>query len=265
MEQEYYIDPKINWFIKNKILPSLQKEDKDYLILVDGYEGSGKSTFVAQLGKAVDPSLELSRICMTADEFKEAIINAKKGQCVIYDEAVTGLSAADSITRIGRLLKSLMMQMRQKNLLVVVILPSLFEMNRYAVLSRARFFFHIYESSGRRGYWVGYNQRDTRKLYLGGKKSYSYILRSRFKGRFYGKFPVDKEGYLKKKEEALMKLDELDKSKKDNLKHKLIFNMITKEKISQTEAAKRLTEWGIPISQSAISQIMLGKVGNQVV
>lgn len=178
---------------------------------------SGKSTFAQQLGKYVDPSLDLSRICMTADEFKMAIINAKPFQCVIYDEAVTGMTAGDTISRIGKLLKSMMMQMRQKNLFVIVIIPSIFELNRYAVLSRIRTFFHVYESKGRMGYFVGYNRRDTRRLFLKGKKSYSYKVRSNFRGRFYGKYVIDEQAYRKKKADALFLIEDGEKDEKGRI------------------------------------------------
>ena len=60
---------------------------------------------------------------MTVDEFKQAINNAGKAECVIYDEAVTGMTSGDSISKIGKALKSMMMQMRQKNLFVIIIIP----------------------------------------------------------------------------------------------------------------------------------------------
>ena len=133
-EWSFHVDKKLQKFLIDKVKDRITKKDKDYVLLIDGYEGSGKSTFGMQMGKFVDPSLTLDRVCLTADEFKQRILDAKKGQCVIYDEAVTGMSAGNSITRIGKLLKSLMMQMRQQNLFVIVILPSVFELNRYAVL-----------------------------------------------------------------------------------------------------------------------------------
>ena len=203
----FHIDKRLLKFL-NIIKSKLISKDKDYVMLIDGYEGVGKSTFAQQAGMYVDPTLCLDRICMTADEFKNAIIKAEKGQCVIYDEAVTGMSSGESITRIGRLLKSMMMQMRQKNLFVIVILPSVFELNKYAVLSRARSLFHMYEASGRMGYWVGYNKKDLRQLYLKGKKTYSYKVYSMFRGRFGGKYTVNEEAYRKKKGDALFKLDE---------------------------------------------------------
>lgn len=252
---EYFLEPKLQKFLENSVKENLEKADKDYVLGVDGYEGAGKSTFGVQIGKYVDPSLDLTRVCMTADEFKMAIIKAKKNQCVIYDEAVTGMTAGDSITRIGRLLKSMMMQMRQKNLFVIVILPSIFELNRYTVLSRIKSFFHVYELKGRRGYFAGYNKRDTRKLFLNGKKTYSYNVKSRFLGRFYGKLPIDKEGYLKKKEEALFKIDvkeEVDK-REDRINRLLRF-IKNYTKLPLREISTLLKGEGISIDHSNLSR-----------
>jgi len=206
----YHIDRKLLKFLTKTVIPRINENDKDYVMLIDGYEGSGKSTLGQQVGKFVDPTLCLERVCMTASEFKKAIMEAPKGSCVIYDEAVTGMSAGESITRVGRLLKSLMMQMRQKNLFVIVIIPSIFEFSKYAVLSRARSLFHTYEIGSRMGYWAAYSRADMRKLYLGGKKTHSFKIRSHFTGRFYGKYAINDEDYRKKKEQALMDMDDDD-------------------------------------------------------
>ena len=205
------LDKRMKGFLDKKVIQSINTKDKDYVLLIDGYEGAGKSTFAMQIGKYVDPNLTLDHVCFTSDEFKRAVSKtARKGQCVIYDEAVTGMAAAESITRVGRLLKSLMMQMRQKNLFVIIVLPSIFELNKYAVLSRARSFYHVYEKKGRMGYWVGYNKKDTRKTYLLGKKTHSYRVRSFFTGRFYGKYIVDEQLYRDKKSRALESVEDVE-------------------------------------------------------
>jgi len=269
-EISYHIDKKILYLL-DKIKDTLTKKDKDYVMLMDGYEGSGKSTFAIQMGKYVDPTLNLSRVCMTADEFKQAIINAKKGECVIYDEAVTGLSAGSAITKIGRLIKGMMMQMRQKNLFVIVILPIVFEFNRYAVLSRARFFLHVYETGGRMGYFVGYNKKDTRETYLRGKKTHSYKVRSRFTGRFYGKFGLGKEIellYRKKKEETLFMVGEEEEEgtmlQKLRKKEKFLLKFINegnKEGKTYEEIIKAAKEDGVHYSMGDLSNKIMKTAG----
>ena len=148
-----------------------------------------------------------------------------------------------------------MMQMRQKNLFVIIILPSVFEFNKYAVLSRARSFFHAYENKSKMGYWFGLNRKDLRQLYLKGKKTHSYTVRSRFKGRFYGKYTVNDKEYRDKKEKALEALDETDgrsgESKFSYERKIFVANWYLyvkeKENITQTKFLERLQGIGVEI------------------
>lgn len=207
---EYYIDDRLKKSLDDKIIPSLQFKDKDCFVIVDGREGSGKSTFAMQIGKYVDPSLTLKRIVFSPDDFREAILKAKKGQCIIYDEAFTGFSSRSSLGQINRVLVSLSMQMRQKNLFVIIVLPTIFLLDKYIALFRAKALIHVYENKGIRGYFKLYNFKAKKLLILTGQKTFSYaskIVRTNFKGRFYGKFalgtPEIEEEYRKKKAKAL--------------------------------------------------------------
>jgi energy-coupling factor transporter ATP-binding protein EcfA2 len=256
----YHIDAKMIKFL-DKVKKSITKKDKDYVLVVDGYEGSGKSTFAQQIGKYVDPTLDLKRICMTASEFKEAISTADKGQCVIYDEAVTGMTSGDSIARIGKLLKSMMMQMRQKNLFVILIIPTIFELSKYSVLSRARCLYHVYENKGKLGYWVGYNKKDLRLLYILGKKTYSYKVKSRFIGRFYGKYVVNEPDYRLKKSDALKLIDTEDEGQgkmysKAVKNEEIAIYLLIKEGKSYREIERAYKELGATCSISNISRIV---------
>lgn len=255
----YAIDKKLLKYLKEHVKIDLAKKDKDYPLIIDGYEGAGKSTFAQQIGFVVDPSLTLDRICMTAEEFRQAVYNADKNQCVIYDEAVTGMTAGDSISKVGKLLKSLMMQMRQKNLFIIVILPSIFEFNKYAVLSRAKAFFHIYESKGNRGYFVGFNRRDMRRTYLKGKKNYTYTVKSKFRGRFYGKLVVNEKEYRKKHNDALKLIEEEDE--KEGNKYLYQRDLIIKGLYEDyLKSYRKVAEWlkkkGVKLSYQQIGLIV---------
>lgn len=217
-EITYYIDDRLKRIVDKKIRKSLSQNDKDCVIAVDGKEGVGKSWFALQLAKFYDPSFNLSRVVFDAEEFRNAIFKAKKGQAIVYDEAFTGLSSRSSLSTINRALVSLMMQMRQKNLFVIVVLPTFFLLDKYVALWRTKALFHIYESGGRRGYFKVYNSKKKKYLYLAGKQTYSYgsndkkwKVFTRFKGRFYGKFALgdekEEEKYRKKKEKSLMETE----------------------------------------------------------
>jgi len=208
---KFFLDERLKQRLE-LIKEDLKKNDKDCFIAVDGNEGSGKSTLALQVGKYVDPTLNLSRIVFNAEGFREAILKAKKGQCVVFDEAFTGLSSRASLSGVNRTLVSLMMQIRQKNLFVVMVLPTIFLLDKYVALFRSRALFHVYECSGRRGYFKVYNQRKKKLLYLLGKATYSYSgakwkITTTFKGRFHGVFALGDEEmdkkYRKKKLEAL--------------------------------------------------------------
>jgi len=203
----YYMDNRIKRNLDEEILPSLQKKDKDYFLAIDGREGSGKSTLALQIGKYVDPSLDLTRVVFNADDFRQAVFKAKKGECVIFDEAFVGLSSRSSLSTVNRVLISLIMQMRQKNLFIIIVLPTFFLLDRYVALNRAKALIHVYENKGIRGYFRAYNWKLKKQLYFAGKKEYSYKVRTRFKGRFYGVFALgDKkteDSYRKKKSVAL--------------------------------------------------------------
>lgn len=198
----FSVDKKLRHFLDNKVIVRINNRDKDYVMLLSGYEGSGKSTLAFQIAKYVDHDFCLDRIVFTPEKFREAVNTADKGQAIVYDEAVTGMTAGGSITKIGRLLKSLMMQMRQKNLFIIIVIPSVFELNKYAVLHRAMCLFHTIEKKGRHS-WAGFNKKDTKRTYITGKKNNSMKIKSRFTGRFYGNLTVDEVEYKKKKQEAL--------------------------------------------------------------
>ena len=202
IEYSFSVDAKLKHFLDEKVIKRINGRDKDYVMLVSGYEGAGKSTWAIQAAKYVDNNFCLDRVVFTPEAFRAAINAAEKGQCVVYDEAVTGLTAGGSITKVGRLLKSMMMQMRQKNLFVIIVIPSVFELNKYAVLHRAMCLFHVLEKKNRHS-WVGYNKRDTKNTYILGKKNHSMKIKSRFTGRFYGNLPLNEEDYKKKKQDSL--------------------------------------------------------------
>ncbi len=214
----FYLNKRLRKNLDEKIIPSLLKKDKDCFLVVDGSEGAGKSTLALQLGKYVDPTLDLSRVVFDAEAYKQAIFKAKKGQCVIFDEAFTGLSSRSSLSAVNRTLVSLMMQVRQKNLFIIIVLPTFFLLDKYVAIFRSRALIHVYESGGRRGYFRLYNRSLKKYLYLAGKATYSYKHKSiytKFKGRFYGVFAlgdeeVDKKYRAMKKDKKRIKMAKYD-------------------------------------------------------
>ena len=161
-------DEETSFYMEPTLLANLEQiktkltRDEDYVLAIDGREGSGKSVFGMQVAKAIDPTLSLDRICMNAQQFKDAIYKAQKGQAIIFDEAFSGLSSRGSMSEINRMLVSLMMQMRQKNLFVVVILPTFFMLDRYVAIFRSRGLIHIHKVKDKR-YFMVFNHKKKEK------------------------------------------------------------------------------------------------------
>jgi hypothetical protein len=166
---------------------------------------SGKSKLASQMAKYLDPTFDETRMCMTPDEFYKQIINAKKGQAVVFDEAFTGLSAKTSLSKINKLLVEMMMEMRKKNLFAVIVLPSVFYLEKYVVLHRARALFHcFFKKNSMPGKYAIYTKEQMKALKIYGNRTMSYRKPTIYKyGEFYNNNALDWEAYEIKKITAL--------------------------------------------------------------
>jgi len=261
VESTMYIDDMLNFQIDSKVIPNIKKKDMDGVYVVDGEEGAGKSVLAMQLGKKFDPDISLDKICFSPKEFTKVIVNAKKGDCIIYDEAFTGLSSRGSLTEINRLLVELMMEMRQKNLFVIIVMPSFFLLDKYVALWRARGLFHVHTYKEQRGFWKFYNKTTKKLLYLKGKTIYDYSFpKCNLKGRFLNKYTVNEEEYRKKKREAMSDKKRATKAQQAMAQRDVLFYImsVVLEK-SNAEIARLCSQHGFKIDRTRISQIITEK------
>lgn len=208
--QEFYLDGymKSNLDIVKK---QINEADMDFVGIVDGFEGVGKSVCAMQVGYYVDPTLDIDRICFTADEFKEAVLKAKKGQCIIYDEAITGAFSREAIQQMNVVLIKMMAQIRQKNLFMLLVLPSYFDLDKNLAIWRAKFLIHChYGDKFQRGFFKFANLEKKKGIYIEGQKLYRYPKEDykwNFRGRFTKYYPIDEAVYRKKKSKSLVESD----------------------------------------------------------
>ena len=148
-----------------------------------------------QLGYYLDPTFNLDRIVFSGEKFEQAIKNAEKHQCIVFDEAFNGLDSTGATTKLNRFIVRKLMECRQKNLFIIIILPTIFLLQKYAAIFRSKALFHVYATAkGIRGYYRVYNKFNKKMLYILGKKLYSYskpyIEKSH---RYYGIYPIDED------------------------------------------------------------------------
>lgn len=225
--QEYYMDGYLNTNITTA--KTIIKKDWDMVIIIDGAEGSGKSVLTQQVATYCDPTLNLDRIVFTPNEFRKAIIKAKKYQAVVYDEAYTGLSARATMSMINRALVSMLAEIRQKNLFVFVVMPTFFDLDKYVALWRSRALINVYTGDNfERGFFKFFNKTKKKDLYINGKKYYNYNKpEANFIGRFPNHYTVNEKAYKKKKRNSL--IDREKKAEEAQIKHEVenaIFNRI---------------------------------------
>lgn len=222
-DQEFYMDNLLK--SNTDIAKAVIKKDWDMIFACDGGEGSGKSVFVMQWAIYCNPALTINNLAFNPNEFRKAIINAKKYDAIIYDEAFTGLSSRATMSLINRTLVSMLAEIRQKNLFVFVIMPTFFDLDKYVALWRSRALVHIYTGENwERGYFAFYNIDRKKRLYIMGKKYYSYSQpKPNFTGRFTNHYPIDEKEYRRRK---LKSLTEREKRREEIEKRREIEGML---------------------------------------
>lgn len=203
--KEYYIDRTLKEVWDKIRNGALAKKDEDRVYIVDGKERTGKSVFAIQQAAYLDKSFSVDNIVFTPDEFVQAIKKAKRGDAIVYDEAFFGLSSRSAIGNVNKMIVRCLMEVGQKNLIIFLVMPSFFELDKYAALHRAEALFHVHRrTDGKRGKVRVYNRGLLQKLYTIGKKIHSYDFpKSYFSLEFFNQYPIDEQAYREKKGQSL--------------------------------------------------------------
>jgi len=190
----YYMDG----YLKSNLdyLEKSLHNDYDLFIAIDGRERFGKSTLGGQVAKYLDPTYCLDRCVFTADQFMDAVAKAKPYQAIVFDEAHGYLGSRQSMSKFNRMLIKIMSEMGSKNLIVIIILPNFFELDKYPAIHRTSCLINVHQ----RGSFKLFNYEKKKQLYLKGKRFYAYNVSANFHGKFTKWFPLDKQDYQAKKD-----------------------------------------------------------------
>ena len=179
-----------------------------------GEEGDGKTTAALQSAFYLDPSLCLERIVFNARQFEEAVNTAQPFQSIVWDEADD--LAGHWASKMVRTIKRLMKRIRKKQLYIFLVTPSLFDLGKYFVIHRAKFFVHVYSKGLERGFLRFFTGEKKTLLYMSGYKMWNmYAINPNFVASFTDLpkgFPIDMKLYEIKKDAATANGDEDDLS-----------------------------------------------------
>ena len=194
----------------------------DGVILIDGVEGSGKSSLALDVGYNLDNTFNIDRIVFTPEQFEEAIDNSKPEQAIVWDEFITGGMSTEFLTTVQRTLVKRMTMIRKKRLYIIWVMPYFFMVGKYFAVARSRFLLHAYTPDGiKRGVYRAYNYDKKRVMYFRGKREFDYCVKAYATGTFadfFKKGILDKNLYEQKKDEATKQLCAEQEKPKGNIK-----------------------------------------------
>lgn len=183
------------------------RRDDDFVGIVDGMERAGKSVFGMHLAHYLSGgNLKLKNVVFDAEDFIYRVRGADKYDAIVFDEAFRGGSWRQAMSKISNALTQVMMEMGQKNLFIIIIIPDALELSSYIKFHRSKVLFHVYKYKGHRGFWKAWAGAKKKELLHKAKTKRTYMVGVRMTcgGRFPNHYCVNEENYREKKSKAFL-------------------------------------------------------------
>jgi len=260
-QKEFYMSPIVIKELE-KVKKRVLKQDRDFVAIIDGEEGVGKSVLGQQIAKELDPDFNINNIVFNSDDFLKIIKDpkTKKGACIILDEAFSAANNRASLTEVNRSMIGVATEMRQKNLFILMIIPSFFDLDKYFALWRCRALFHVFFSDNEDRSYVLFPKEYKKMLYLTGKRTYNYSKpRSPYPVfNFPNYYTVNEKEYREKKANAFKKRTVSNQAKTWLMQRNAYVRYIRDSLgISENDIANIPKNYGVTsIGQKQISRIL---------
>lgn len=229
-----YYDGYLEKIVDN-ILIKRFKHNYDNLIIVNGGEGTGKSSFAIGLcalyAHKLGIDFSVDNITFSGKEMV-GLAASKKKSIILYDEAIQGLMGAQWQNKTQQTIIQALMMARKNNNLFVLCVPAFERLNPYLVYDRAILLIDIYTKGYQRGYASIYNKKKIRQYYDMKKAKKDKKPKPVFQIRFsdHSKQVIDKPAYEAKKDEAIMLLNDNLDGEKDSAVEKHFYRMLLHHK-----------------------------------
>lgn len=188
----------------------------DGICYISGYEGDGKTWMGATICYYMDPTITLDRVAFTSEQFMDCCLSAKPFEAILFDESYHSFSTKAIWNQSSRDLISMLTMIRKKQLFIVIVAPTFFDIQKYIAIHRSRFMIHVYSVGYERGFFEFYNRERKHQLYIKGKKDQNMkAAHANFNGRYTKFFPFDEEEYDIKKEDSIKALKKEQKNRED--------------------------------------------------
>lgn len=199
----------LDGFLKKRLdnIKKIMNKDWDVVFLIDGMEGSGKSTLgFACAWYITDGNLTIKNVCEGTEDAVNKLQGLPDKSTLIIDEGSLMFSSKEVMRKEQRKLIKILNVIRQKMMCLIIVAPSFFEMNKYISVDRSRFLLHVYtDKELNRGRFSYFSSKKKKYLYAIGKKNYNSYSKPRadFRGTFTIFDPFGEE-YQQLKRKSLM-------------------------------------------------------------
>jgi ribosomal protein L37AE/L43A len=196
---------------------AVMNQDIDFVCLVDGVEGGGKSVHAMQIAAFMDKDRKIdidTQVCYTNEDLTRAITTLPKFKSVVFDEAGRGFNRRSSTDKANVQLVNLFRECRKNNLFLFIVMPSFYDMDMNMAVWRSRCLIHIDYTWDRdnprkplsRGLARFYNEKGKKSLYCNKlwrqQYHYPFLKNMSFDYRFPHHYVVSEEEYRRKKQSS---------------------------------------------------------------
>lgn len=244
-DKEYYMDD--NLAEKLDLMKKRQEKNWDNLVILDGMEGSGKSTLSWGIGyyfaHKTGKKFTNDNIFFNPDVMME-YASTHEREVIIWDEAAIAMLAGEHQSKIQRKVMKILMMARKKGHLWIFLIPKFFRLNEYIAFDRSIALIHTFSVDlVSRGMFT-YCGLDKKNLifdiYRNTKKRQYNIFN--FRGKFTKQYTelIDNDEYEKRKDLAINALFVDGEGSIDALKrcHIALLNCMESMGITQREFSK---------------------------
>jgi hypothetical protein len=182
------------------VMVDMIDKDMTFLGLITGNDsvGNGKTTFVTQIGcyltykinqkYGLNNEFTANNIVMEGKDLPNKSFSMPKFSVIQLDEGDD--MTTHSMKQISVNLKRYFRKCRQLNQILLIILPSFFELPKFYALNRSHFLINVkFQNKFERGYFEFYSPKGKKNLYIHGKKNWDYdAWKPDFPGNFFSSY-----------------------------------------------------------------------------
>lgn len=120
-----------NPIIRN-VQSKMYKSNNNWICLITGDTGSGKSWSALSIASRIDPDFNMEKVVLEPLEFMKNLADSNYGQgdCIVFDEAGAGMGSKDHMTKENKVIDKVIQTFRRQNISVILTVPSKANLDR---------------------------------------------------------------------------------------------------------------------------------------